>query len=128
MGIGTLGVLCINPFGYNLIKFDITHFFDTVMKKVVTEWGGFDINTSVGKLFIMFLAILFLHILHMSRKQENWVYFFLFFVFMIMTFISRRHFLYLYPIAMIVFVKGQFNDLKQWKFKSFIIFLGVHSL
>ena len=121
LGIGTLGVLCINPFGYNLIKFDITHFFDTVMKKVVTEWGGFDINTSVGKLFIMFLAILFLHILHMSREQENWVYFFLFFVFMIMTFISRRHFLYLYPIAMIVFVKGQFKDLKQWKFKSFII-------
>ncbi len=121
LGIVTLGVLCINPFGYNLIVFDITHFFDDTMKKVVTEWAGFDINTAVGKLFIMFLAIMFLHILHMSRDKENWVYFFLFFVFTTMTIISRRHLLYLYPIALIIFVKGQFNDLKQWKVKSFII-------
>ena len=121
LGIFDLFVLCVNPFGYKLLYFDVTHFSDSVMKKIVTEWDGFNINTFWAKAVVLLIAIMFIHLLHMTRDKENWIYFLFFFVFTLMTIISKRHCLYLYPIGLIIFVKGQFTDLKQWKIKTFMI-------
>ncbi len=113
--------LCINPFGYWLPYFDITHFSDSVMKEVITEWRGFSVDDFAGKSIALFIGIAYLHLLHMKREKENWVYFFLFAVFMLLNLMSIRHYLYLYPIIVILFVKGQYKDLKKWPVKSFFM-------
>ena len=118
LGIGVLGSLLINPFGYKLIAFDVSHFSDDMMKFLISEWAGLSLATYGGKVFALLLIIAFIHIMHMDRKQENWVYFAMYILFFLLAVNSRRHFLYMYPIALITFVLGQYEDLKKWPIKS----------
>ncbi len=122
LGLILVGLLCVNPFGYELIYFDITHFSDTAMKTVVKEWRSINLNFDAGKMIILYMVIGYLHILHMDRTdKKNWIYFVFYIVFLILTINSMRHFMYFVPILVIVFVKGQYTDLKQWKVKTFFV-------
>ncbi len=119
LGIICLLLLLVNPFGYKLIYFDLTHAFDNVMKKVILDWRGLDLSMMAGKAICIMLIVMFIHLLNMKITKNNVAYVILFAGFCIMTISSMRHFLYLYPIGIYIIIQGQYKDVKFIKMLSY---------
>lgn len=138
LGLVSIAALGVNPFGYKLIYFDITHNADSVMKTIIRDWHSLDFKMESGVAIGMMIVLILFFLLNMPRTKENFVYVLLFIGFLVMTISSMRHFLYMYPVALILFIKGQFTvpeklkliDIKTfgvptWFITVFTVFLLV---
>lgn len=108
LGLISLPFLLINPFGLNLILFDIDHFSDKVMKNIIRDWHYLDITMLTGIVILAFVIIVFFHLFNLNIKTDI-LYIILFLGLFIMTINSMRHFIYLLPVGILIIMKGQFD-------------------
>ena len=119
LGIVDLLALGLNPYGYKLIYFDIIHNSDVVMKTIIRDWHCLDLKMAAGKAICLLILLILIHLLHMKIDRNNIVFVVLFLVFLVMTISSMRHFLYMYPIGLVIICKGQFENFKKLNIKTF---------
>ena len=122
LGCCSILCLCVNPFGYKLVLFDIYHFSNTVMKSISTDWAAINTSTLTGKVILFSLIVGFLCLIycHATLKEPLTL---LYGLFASLTIVSARHFLYLYPFFVIVLLRCAVNikDKEQIYKKVFIL-------
>jgi hypothetical protein len=110
LGLGLISLVClgINPYGYKLIYFDITHNFDKDMKYIVRDWKCIDFKDADGKLAV-FIMLVFIIALFNQRSKPNKFYVLYTLLAIFLTLNSERHIIYLLPILLILLCNIQSN-------------------
>lgn len=130
------GVVCLlstflNPYGYRLMLFNMTHFFDKTMKSIIRDWDGIDLSKPIG--VVVFVLIFMLVYLMINTKEKAIEEVVLVFFLIYMSISSVRHTIYLFPFLISYICRA---DLKSelrvdWRCAGivgmFVCFLSVQS-
>lgn len=94
--LACVAALGITPYGYELILFDLQHFFDPVMKQIVMDWRPIDTNTALGVVSLA-MIVLYVFSLFFNHKFDRPLVL-LSLIIAFMSFGSARHLIYLFPM------------------------------
>jgi len=100
MMISSLGIL-INPYGLDLVVFNLRHALDRTMGMVITDWDCLDAGTGLGILVLLLATAAF----YLARGYER----FIACVFIFMSLTSVRHAIYLFPLLILGIASHRFS-------------------
>lgn len=106
------GVLCflstfLNPYGYRLMLFNMTHFFDKTMKSIIRDWDGIDLSKPIGvAVFILIFMLVYLMIKTKEKAIEEVV---LVILMIYMSISSIRHTIYLFPFLILYICRADLD-------------------
>lgn len=137
-GVVMLGLTCVNPYGYKLVLFNISHNFNSVMKTLLLDWQSIDAKTEIG--FVVSLLVLHFIWNIFNSKTFDRVIFYLSLCTLLLSLGSIRHIIYFIPLAIIgvaysrVDFKLNFNNswlvaffVGLWCLTSFSTFSGDYN-
>ena len=119
------GIICllstlINPYGYKLVLFNLSHNFNSVMKQVVQDWKPIDAKETYGVLIAIFLVVFFVNYIY--SKKKNLEYLFLSFIFFFMSLGSARHIIYLIPLSIIIIGDSRIKKDLRYNYMPYVSF------
>ena len=104
-GVVCFASLLLNPYGFNLVVFNLMHNFNSVMKEIVLDWRPLDTKEDLGKALFIIIVLYVVSLFNIVRKN-NLFYVLCSAVLLYMTLGSARHIIYLVPIIIILLCRG----------------------
>lgn len=100
--------LVVNPYGPNLILFDIEHNFDPVMKELVLDWRCIDGKESLGQICTVIVLLVMFFLIGTKLKRHAFDLVMIGVVF-VMSFQSARHLIYLAPFFYSIVLDNEYD-------------------
>ena len=98
--IGLVNFLCllVNPYGYRLLLFDLSHGSSSVMYKLGNEWQSLDIKVPIGAMIAFVIVILLIKLRGLDLKNKTNLFYFSLVIFVfLLCLVSVRHVIYFIP-------------------------------
>lgn len=118
--------LCINPYGYKLVVFDLMHNFDPVMKEIVLDWRCIDGKETVGVICALLVLGVVFFLIGTDIREHKFDLVMIGLV-LYMSFQSARHLIYLAPFfySVVLDNKYEFKLNKTVKFYATWFCVGI---
>jgi hypothetical protein len=107
------GVVCVlslllNPYGYKLIVFDVTHSMNKNMKTMLLDWQSIDAKTALGMVICLIMLLFMLNIYYTGIKSKviPTQYILLSCIFFVMCLSSQRHIIYYIPVGILIIMNS----------------------
>lgn len=114
--------LVVNPYGYQLPVFDLTHNFDSVMKEIVLDWRAIDAKTTLGMLCAVVVLGVVFFLIGTDIKEHAFDLVMTALV-LYMSFGSARHLIYLAPFFYSIVLDNKYKlKLSELALQAFALF------